>query len=40
MPCVAKKFEANRSEMGHDGKADVDIVITTRELIKMIKYVG
>lgn len=40
MPCVAKKFEANRSEMGHDGRADVDIVITTRELIKMIKYVG
>lgn len=40
MPCVAKKFEANRSGMGHDGRADVDIVITTRELIKMIKYVG
>lgn len=40
MPCVAKKFEANRPEMGHDGRADVDIVITTRELIKMIKYVG
>lgn len=40
MPCVAKKFEAARPEMGHDGIRDVDIVITTRELAKMIKYVG
>ena len=40
MPCVAKKFEAARPEMGQDGVADVDIVITTRELGKMIKYAG
>ena len=40
MPCVAKKFEAARPEMEHNGYRDVDIVITTRELIKMIKYVG
>lgn len=40
MPCVAKKYEAARPEMNHKGISDVDIVITTRELIKMIKYVG
>ncbi|WP_456060823.1 NADH-dependent [FeFe] hydrogenase, group A6 [Anaerosinus massiliensis] len=40
MPCVAKKFEANRPEMGRDGRQDVDIVLTTRELSKLIKYVG
>ncbi len=40
MPCVAKKFEAARPELGHDGMADVDIVITTRELARMIKTVG
>lgn len=36
MPCTAKKFEANREEM--DG--DVDYVLTTRELAKMIKEAG
>ena len=40
MPCTAKKFEAARPEMGRNGMADVDIVLTTRELIKLIKYVG
>ena len=40
MPCVAKKFEANREEMSRDGVKDVDIVITTRELAKMIKEAG
>ena len=40
MPCTAKKFEAARPEMGRDGHQDVDIVLTTRELIKLIKYVG
>lgn len=39
MPCVAKKFEAKRPELA--GKfADVDAVITTRELAKMIKQSG
>ena len=39
MPCVAKKFEAKREELG--GKyPDVDAVITTRELAKMIKQSG
>ncbi len=40
MPCTAKKFEAARPEMGRNGMQDVDIVLTTRELIKLIKYVG
>ena len=37
MPCTAKKFEAARPELGHNGMADVDVVITTRELARMIK---
>jgi len=37
MPCVAKKFEANRDEMNVDSIQDVDAVITTRELARMIK---
>lgn len=37
MPCVAKKFEASRQEMEVDGLRDVDAVISTRELARMIK---
>ena len=40
MPCTAKKYEAARPELGHDGMADVDVVITTRELARMIKRAG
>ena len=40
MPCTAKKYEAARPELGHDGMADVDVVITTRELARMIKQSG
>ncbi len=40
MPCTAKKFEAKRPELSHDGMQDVDEVITTRELAKMIKEAG
>mgnify|MGYP004607285263 FL=1 len=40
MPCVAKKFEAGRPEMEVDGLRDVDVVISTRELAKMIKQSG
>lgn len=40
MPCIAKKFEASRPELGRDGMADVDVVITTRELARMIKQAG
>lgn len=36
MPCLAKKYEAAREEMGND----VDIVISTREVTKMIKEAG
>ncbi|QAT63316.1 2Fe-2S iron-sulfur cluster binding domain-containing protein [Acidilutibacter cellobiosedens] len=37
MPCTAKKFEAKREELRESGFPDVDAVITTRELAKMIK---
>ena len=40
MPCTAKKYECKRPELGHDGMSDVDIVITTRELARMIKLAG
>ena len=40
MPCTAKKFESQRDEMKGTGYADVDAVITTRELAKMIKECG
>jgi NADH-quinone oxidoreductase subunit G/NADP-reducing hydrogenase subunit HndD len=36
MPCTAKKFEASRPEMKASGYPDVDAVITTRELARMI----
>jgi NADP-reducing hydrogenase subunit HndD len=40
MPCTAKKFEISRAEMQNDGYANVDAVITTRELGDMIKEAG
>lgn len=40
MPCVAKKYEAARPEMSRNGIPDVDIVISTRELAKMIREAG
>ncbi|WP_066505152.1 NADH-dependent [FeFe] hydrogenase, group A6 [Abyssisolibacter fermentans] len=40
MPCTAKKFEARREELSHNGNSDVDAVLTTRELAKMIKQAG
>ncbi len=40
MPCTAKKFEALRPEMNASGYRDVDYVLTTRELVRMIKEVG
>ena len=40
MPCTAKKFEAVRDEFKVDGKDNVDAVITTQELILMIKESG
>jgi iron-only hydrogenase group A len=41
MPCTAKKYEAQRSEMSSvPGVPDVDYVLTTRELARMLKQVG
>ena len=40
MPCTAKKFERQRDVMNVDGIDDVDAVITTRELARMIKRSG
>lgn len=40
MPCTAKKFEITRPEMYNGGLANVDAVITTRELGRMIKDAG
>ncbi len=37
MPCTAKKSEKERDEMAVDGLRDVDAVLTTRELSRMIK---
>ena len=37
MPCIAKKYECTRPEMEVDRVRDVDYVITTRELARMIK---
>lgn len=37
MPCVAKKFEKTREEMKNNTLENVDSVITTRELARMIK---
>ncbi len=40
MPCTAKKYEAARKEFTRDGKPIVDYVLTTQELIQMIKESG
>ena len=41
MPCTAKKFESQREEMDTSGTGpDIDAVLTTRELGKMIKEAG
>ena len=40
MPCTAKKYEKERPEMENNGLRDVDAVLTTRELAKLIKRSG
>jgi len=40
MPCTAKKFENQRPEMNDSGLRDVDYILTTRELGRMIKQAG
>lgn len=40
MPCTAKKFEAQRPELAGEAGPDVDAVLTTRELARMIREAG
>ncbi|MDD4169983.1 MAG: [Fe-Fe] hydrogenase large subunit C-terminal domain-containing protein, partial [Desulfotomaculaceae bacterium] len=40
MPCTAKKYEASRPEMGTASYKDVDWVLTTRELARMLRQSG
>jgi iron-only hydrogenase group A len=40
MPCSAKKYESKRPEMERDGYRDVDAVLTTRELARILKIYG
>jgi len=40
MPCTAKKYEAALSNMTTEGVADVDLVLTTQELARMIREAG
>ncbi|MZP44532.1 2Fe-2S iron-sulfur cluster binding domain-containing protein [Heliobacterium gestii] len=40
MPCTAKKYEAARPEHGDGQRPDVDYVLTTRELVRMIREAG
>ena len=40
MPCTAKKFEARRDQFKHDGKPEIDHVLTTQELAEMLKSSG
>ena len=40
MPCTAKKYECQRPEMRSSGYQDVDYVLTTREIARMIREAG
>ena len=40
MPCVAKKVEAGQPQFAQNGNRDVDFVITTQELVRMIRQAG
>ena len=40
MPCIAKKYEVAREELGKDGIIDTDLSLTVRELARMIKSAG
>jgi iron-only hydrogenase group A len=40
MPCTAKKFECGRPEMGQGSTPDVDYVLTTRELGRLLRLFG
>ena len=40
MPCIAKKYEVAREELGQDGIIDTDLSLSVRELARMIKEAG
>ena len=40
MPCQAKKYEAARPEFAPGGVKDVDYVVTTRELVRLLHEAG
>ncbi|HHV11285.1 MAG TPA: 4Fe-4S dicluster domain-containing protein [Clostridiales bacterium] len=40
MPCTAKKYEAIQPEMRSSGYQDVDAVLTTRELARILRHEG
>ncbi len=40
MPCTAKKYECQRDDQAAAGVPDVDYVLTTRELARMIRRAG
>ena len=40
MPCTAKKFEAQRPEMGRNGYRDIDAVLSVQEIARMIRSAG
>ena len=40
MPCTVKKFEASRSELSEKALLDVDAVLTTRELVRLLNIAG
>ncbi len=40
MPCTAKKYEAQRGELGNGQNLDTDFVITANEFIRMVKQKG
>jgi ferredoxin hydrogenase gamma subunit len=40
MPCTAKKDEATRSQLQFDDMAEIDVVLTTRELARLLRREG
>ena len=40
MPCTVKKYEASRSELSEEALLDVDAVLTTRELVRLLNIAG
>ena len=40
MPCIAKKYEADVPQVSSASKKDVDIVLTTREICRMLRSGG